>query len=152
MSLLKFLQSDKIEIINEALSDLERSRLKHYTESNKETNEERLRNFYDILIKCVESKSLVEICDYCEELANKRFNSGFDLYEVQSTINVLEEIIWKKIIKYLPPSEYERALGMITTVLGAGKDSLACKYVSLASQCKKPTLDLSELFKSKELS
>jgi hypothetical protein len=152
MSLLKFLQSDKIEIINEALSDLERSRLKHYTESNKETNEERLRNFYDILIKCVESKSLVEICDYCEELANKRFNSGFDLYEVQSTINVLEEIIWKKIIKYLPPSEYERALGMITTVLGAGKDSLACKYVSLASQCKKPTLDLSELFNSKELS
>jgi hypothetical protein len=152
MSLLKFLQSDKIEIINEALSDLERSRLKHYTESNKETNEERLRNLYDILIKCVESKSLVEICDYCEELANKRFNSGFDLYEVQSTINVLEEIIWKKIIKYLPPSEYERALGMITTVLGAGKDSLACKYVSLASQCKKPTLDLSELFKSKELS
>jgi len=152
MSLLKFLQSDKIEIINEALSDLERSRLKHYTESNKETNEERLRNLYDILIKCVESKSLVEICDYCEELAKKRFNSGFDLYEVQSTINVLEEIIWKKIIKYLPPSEYERALGMITTVLGAGKDSLACKYVSLASQCKKPTLDLSELFKSKELS
>jgi hypothetical protein len=152
MSLLKFLQSDKIEIINEALSDLERSRLKHYTESNKETNEERLRNFYDILIKCVESISLVEICDYCEELANKRFNSGFDLYEVQSTINVLEEIIWKKIIKYLPPSEYERALGMITTVLGAGKDSLACKYVSLASQCKKPTLDLSELFNSKELS
>jgi hypothetical protein len=152
MSLLKFLQSDKIEIINEALSDLERSRLKHYTESNKETNDERLRNFYDILIKCVESKSLVEICDYCEELANKRFNSGFDLYEVQSTINVLEEIIWKKIIKYLPPSEYERALGMITTVLGAGKDSLACKYVSLASQCKKPTLDLSELFNSKELS
>ena len=152
MSLLKFLQSDKIEIINEALSDLERSRLKHYTESNKETNEERLRNFYDILIKCVESKSLVEICDYCEELANKRFNSGFDLYEVQSTINVLEEIIWKKIIKYLPPSEYERALGMITTVLGAGKDSLACKYVSLASQCKKPTLDLSELFKNRELS
>jgi hypothetical protein len=152
MSLLKFLQSDKIEIINEALSDLERSRLKHYTESNKEINEERLRNFYDILIKCVESKSLVEICDYCEELANKRFNSGFDLYEVQSTINVLEEIIWKKIIKYLPPSEYERALGMITTVLGAGKDSLACKYVSLASQCKKPTLDLSELFNSKELS
>jgi hypothetical protein len=152
MSLLKFLQSDKIEIINEALSDLERSRLKHYAESNKETNEERLRNLYDILIKCVESKNLVEICDYCEELAEKRFNSGFDLYEVQSTINVLEEIIWKKIIKYLPTSEYERALGMITTILGAGKDSLACKYVSLASLCKKPTLDLSELFRSKELS
>jgi hypothetical protein len=152
MPLLKFLQSDRIEIINEALSDLERSRLKHYTESTKEANEERLRNFYDIIIKCVNSKSLVEICDYCEELAEKRFNSGFDLYEVQSTMNVLEEIIWKKVIKYLPASEYERALGIITTVLGAGKDSLACKYVSLASQCKKPTLDLSELFKSKELS
>jgi hypothetical protein len=152
MSLLKFLQSDKIEIINEALSELERSRLKHYNESNKETNEERLRNLYDILIKCVDSRSLVEICDYCEELAEKRFNSGFDLYEVQSTINVLEEIIWEKIIKYLPSSEYEKALGLITTVLGAGKDSLACKYVSLASQCKKPTLDLSELFKNKELS
>jgi hypothetical protein len=152
MSLLKFLESDRIEIINEALFELDRSRLKHYSESDKETNEERLKNLYDILISCVSTKSLIEICNYCEELAEKRFKAGFDLYEVQSTINVLEEIIWEKIIKYLPATEYERALGMITTILGAGKDSLACKYVSLASQCKKPTLDLSELFNSKELS
>lgn len=152
MSLLKFLESDKIEIINETLFELDRSRLKHYSESDKDTNEERLKNLYKILINCVSSKSLVEICNYCEDLAEKRFNAGFDLYEVQSTINVLEEVIWKKIIKYLPTSEYERALGMIATILGAGKDSLACKYVSLASQCKKPTLDLSELFRNKELS
>jgi hypothetical protein len=152
MLLVKFLKSDSVEIINEALSEMDRSRLKHYSESDKDTNAERLKSLYNILIECVDSKSLVEICKYCEELAEKRFNSGFDLYEVQSTINVLEEVIWKKIIKYLPPSEYESALGMITTVLGAGKDSLACRYVSLASQCKKPTLDLSELFKNKELS
>jgi hypothetical protein len=152
MPLAKFLKSDRVEIINEALSELDKTRLKHYSESDKDTNAERLKNLYNILIESVETKSLIEICKYCEDLAEKRFNSGFDLYEVQSTINVLEEVIWKKIIKYLPPSEYERALGMITTVLGAGKDSLACKYVSLASQCKKPTLDLSELFKNRELS
>ena len=152
MKLVKFLEEHKTEIIDDSLTGLERVKLKHYSESVKEKNEERLNNLYKNLIDCVNSKSLVDIYKYCEDLAERRFNSGFDLYEVQSTINVLEEIIWKKIIKFLPPSDYEQALGLITTILGAGKDSLACKYVSLASQCKKPTLDLSELFRNKELS
>ena len=152
MQLVKFLEEHKTEIIDDSLTGLDRVKLKHYSESVKAKNEERLNNLYKSLIDCVNSKSLVDIYNYCEELAEKRFNSGFDLYEVQSTINVLEEIIWKKIIKFLSPSDYEQALGLITTILGAGKDSLACKYVSLASQCKKPTLDLSELFRNKELS
>ena len=43
--------------------------------------------------------------------------------------------------------ELARALGLVSTVLGAAKDSLARAYVSLASQTKAPSLDLSALFK-----
>ena len=47
----------------------------------------------------------------------------------------------------MPPDELARALGLVSTVLGAAKDSLARAYVSLASQTKAPSLDLSALFK-----
>lgn len=84
--------------------------------------------------------------EYASKIAEERFQSGFDLFEVQTAFNVLEEIIWKKIINELPPQDYAEALGMISTVFGAGKDMLATTYVSLASKIKTSSMDYRALF------
>lgn len=52
----------------------------------------------------------------------------------------------KKILDNIDASGLGKALGLISTVLGAGKETLALTYVSLASKSKTRTLDLSELF------
>ncbi|MHB8839204.1 MAG: hypothetical protein ACYC7F_09665 [Gemmatimonadaceae bacterium] len=46
----------------------------------------------------------------------------------------------------LPPAQYAEALGLMSTVLGAGKDALARTYVSRASKSRAPTLNLQSLF------
>ncbi len=81
------------------------------------------------------------------EVADDRFHAGYAIREVQIAINVLEESIWNHIVANVPPNELARALGLVSTVLGAAKDALARAYVSLASQTKAPSLDLSALFK-----
>jgi hypothetical protein len=83
---------------------------------------------------------------YAEKIAKERFDAGFDLHEVHTAFNVLEETIWKKVVENVEPSGLGKALGLISTVLGAGKESLALTYVSLASKSKTKTLNLSELF------
>jgi hypothetical protein len=65
---------------------------------------------------------------------------------VQTAYNVLEEAIWLRILKDLQPAQYAEALGLVSTVLGAGKDALARTYVSLASKAKAPSLNLQSLF------
>ena len=74
------------------------------------------------------------------------FEGGVDLSEVQRAYNVLEEVIWWRILKHLPAEQQGEALGLVGTVLGSGKDTLARKYVSLATQTHTPSLDLKALF------
>jgi hypothetical protein len=45
------------------------------------------------------------------------------------------------------PDELADAIGVVATVLGAGKDSLARTYVSLAAERHVPSLDLTALFR-----
>jgi hypothetical protein len=87
---------------------------------------------------------------HAESIGRERFNAGFDLWEVQTAFNVLEEVIWTRIIKEFPAAEYAEALGLVSTVLGTGKDTLARVYVALASKSKAPTLDLRRLFTGTE--
>jgi hypothetical protein len=72
---------------------------------------------------------------------------GFDLHEVHTAYNVLEEEIWKVILKDINPNEVGNALGLISTILGTGKETLALTYISLTGKSKPKSLDLSELFK-----
>ncbi len=44
------------------------------------------------------------------------------------------------------PTHYAETLGHVSTILGAGKDALARRYVSLATDTRAPSLDLRALF------
>ena len=54
--------------------------------------------------------------------------------------------MWRQIVAEAAPDELAEATGLLSTVLGFGKDVLARTYVSLASQRHVPTLDLSAMF------
>jgi hypothetical protein len=45
--------------------------------------------------------------------------------------------------RWRPPAELAEAIGLLSTILGYGKETLARRYVSLASARHVPTLDLS---------
>lgn len=146
MELNEFLNYYKTDILNEAAEALQRAQLKSYSIASSEQNKNRLELLLNHTIVGVENKNLVGMTEYSEKIANERFKAGFDLHEVHTAFNVLEETIWKKIIDNYEPSELGKALGLISTVLGAGKESLAITYVTLAVKGKTKTLNLSELF------
>jgi hypothetical protein len=118
----------------------------HYQAAGPDETRRRLETLYDQLLQAVSSRDLSGIVEYAHRLAAERFNSGYDLTEVQGAFNALEEAAWEHLCATLRPEQLELALGLVSTVLGAAKDALAREYVSLASRTHVPSLDLSALF------
>ena len=150
MNLHQMLQDHSSEIIAEATESMRRSHIKHYESAGPEHTRQRLKALYVLTVRAVKEKNLGPMIAHVETIAHERFASGFDLWEVQTAFNVLEEAIWGRILKELTPPDYAEALGLVSTVLGAGKDTLARQYVSLASKIKAPSLNLQSLFTGTE--
>ncbi len=146
MELVELLQTKSGEILDEATESVRRAHLPHYEVAGPATTRRRLEALYALTVESVTTRSASKIIDFAGRLAGERFEAGFDLAEVQSAFNVLEEAIWKRILAEVAPAELARALGLVGTVLGLGKDALARRYVSLASAGKAPSLDLRALF------
>lgn len=146
MNLNQILEQKETEILSQANSALVRSRLPHYDKDGIAQNEVRLQKLYSLTRQGIQNKDLTAVVSYAEQLAEERFTAGFGLQEVQAAFNVLEEAVWQQIIAECEPAQLGEALGLISTVHGAGKDALARKYVSLASHKKAPSLNLQALF------
>ena len=147
MKLEEILVNNQTDIINEAFELLQRSHLKHYDSSRADENWQRLAKLLDLTVNGIQTRSFVEMITYSEKVAKERYESGFDLHEVHTAYNVIEEVMWKKIINETEPAHLAEALGLISTILGTGKESLALSYVSLASKQKAKSLNLTQLFK-----
>ena len=148
MDLPQLLQQVRITVIAEALQGLSRAALPHYSSSDTEQNRERLARLYDLNQECVQKRTLLPIVEYARAIARERYEGGFGFLEVHTAFNALEEVIWRTITDRLEPHQYPEALGLTSTVLGAGKQALAVEWVSLASQNKEvQSLDLSALFR-----
>lgn len=140
------LVQQRAEVLDDALAALGRSHLVHYEQSGEEVTRERLDELFDLVVGALRSRQLGPVSRYCEELAQQRFEAGFGISEVQTAFNVLEEAMWRRVVVGVQPSDLAEAIGLLSTILGFGKDVLARRYVSLASQRHVPSLDLSALF------
>ena len=87
---------------------------------------------------------------HADTIARERFSAGYDLWEVQTLFNVLEEVVWNRILKELPPGDFAEAIGLVSTAPGTGKDTLARRYVTLAGKARVSTLYLQSLFTGTE--
>jgi hypothetical protein len=131
-----------VESAATALSDI-----RHYAEAGPDVARDRVRQLLALVVESVSTRDLVPMIDHATRIAQERFDAGFDIREVQTAFNVLEEAIWVKVIDATPPRDLAEALGLVGTVLGAGRDALACTYVSLATHQHVPSLNLSALFR-----
>jgi len=142
----EMLQVRADNIIDEALTAIRGAHLKHYEAAGLPETRQRLELLFGLTRECVQNKNLTPMIHHAERIANERFSAGYDLGEIQIAFNVLEEVIWKRVLAELDPAEFSRALGLVSTVLGAGKDALARTYVSLACGTRAPSLNLAALF------
>lgn len=144
---VEVITAEKDAIVDRAAAALERSNLRHYTEAGPDAARERLAQLLALALESVARRDLVPMVDYANRIARERFEAGFDIHEVQTAFNVLEEALWGCIVDAVAPRDLAQAIGLVSTVLGAGRDALACTYVSLASHQHVPSLDLSALFR-----
>lgn len=150
MELATLLHESSDQILAAANLAVERTQLKNYLRDGKEHTHQRLKALFVLTTRAVKERNLGPMIAHAETIARERFNAGFDLAEVQTAFNVLEEAMWSRIVEVLPPSEYSQALGLVSTVLGAGKDALARTYVALASKSHAGSLNLHSLFAGTE--
>ena len=147
MDLHLFLEERSEPIITEATKALQNRPLRSYTDSSEEVNHARLTHLFNLVCKSLASKDLIPMGEYAAEIATERFNEGFDLEEVIAAFNVMEEVIWERITHDVEPVNFPEAFGMVSTVIGYGKEQLSVTYVALASNKKHlVSLDMSGLF------
>jgi hypothetical protein len=146
MDLVAALRGAQDVILEEASAGLKRAELTHYDSAGREESRVRLDRLFGLVLEGLTDHTLEPIRAYADTIARERFSAGFDIAEVQTAFNVLEEAIWHCVIARAPKEDLVDATGLIGTVLGAGKDALACTWVSLATHRHVPSLDLSALF------
>ncbi len=150
MTLIELLQDQQADILAKAFDAVKRSQLKSYEKAGDEHIHQRLKALYVLAVRAIKERNLGPMTSHAQTVAQERFSAGYDLSEVQTAFNVLEETMWKTVMERLPAGEFAEAFGLIGTVLGAGKDSLARQYVSLASKTKSTSLNLQGLFSGTE--
>ncbi len=141
-----FLQDRREAVIQGATRALEDRHLPHYEAAGPEESEARITALFDVLVEAARARRLDDALAYAERLASDRQQSGTALAEVQLAVNALEEHVWHAVTDQAPADQQGHALGIVSTVLGAVKDRLACTWVSQASGQPTRTLRLDELF------
>ena len=146
MDLDALLMEEESSVLDEAYSALQRSHSTHYEAAGEPFTRQRLADLFDLVVDAFRTRDLVRVSEYSEAIAAERFNQGFDISEVQTAYNALEGAMWRRVVVEAPASDLPEAIGLLSTVLGFGKDALARKYVSLACERHVPSLDLSAMF------
>jgi hypothetical protein len=146
MDVSVLLENARTEVLDEAYAALESSHIAHYEAAGEPLTRQRLADLHDLVVAAVRDRDLSAVTAYSQRVAEERFSAGFDISEVQTAYNALEAAMWRRLVAAEPPDELAEAVGLLSTVLGAGKDTLARTYVSLAGKRHVPSLDLTALF------
>lgn len=140
------LRKSRSSIVDESYTVVERSHTHHYETAGEVITRDRLEALFDLVVTAIGNRDLSGVSTYAETVATARFGQGFDISEVQAAFNALEAAMWRQIVASVGPDELAEATGLLSTVLGFGKDVLARTYVSLASQRHVRSLDLTAMF------
>ncbi len=146
MELVVALDEAHEAILEDALDGLRRAHLAHYEMAGVGRSRERLEDLFLLVRECLSLETLVPISRYAEAVAAERFRAGFDIGEVQTAFNVLEEAIWHVVLFRLPAEDIAAASALVGATLGAGRDALARAWVALASRHHVPAVDVTALF------
>jgi hypothetical protein len=118
------------DLIDDAVDALPRLQLPHYERLGTEAFRDQVRVLYGLILVCLDQDTLEPINRHGEVIAGERLGSGFDLGEVQTAFNLLEDAVWRLAISHLPAEHHGEARSRIGRVLAAGKDGLARGWVA----------------------
>lgn len=133
MELSELFQSWEEDLVNEAVTELRHARLQHYIADGEDITRERVSRFIARALECFSLHRAEPMIEHAKRIARERYASGYDLFEVQTAINVIEEALWKRILSSVGPEELAHALGMVNAIFSMSKDVLARTYVALAT-------------------
>lgn len=150
MQLHEILHNQGQSILSSAMEAMQKVHARHYDQAGAAHTHQRLKALFTLIVRGIKDRNLTPMVNHAEAIAIERFSAGYDLWEVQSAFNVLEESIWQHILRELPAGQYAEALGLISTILGAGKDALARRYVAMAMKGNTATFNLQSLFSGTE--
>ena len=145
MELSDLFRSWEDDLVNEAVTELRHARLKSYIADGEEITRERVTKFIEKAMECFSLRRAEPMIEHAERISRERHAAGYDLSEVQTAINVIEEALWKRILSSVEPDELAHALGMVNAIFGMSKDVLARTYVSLATNRETPRKELDEI-------
>ena len=120
-------------LVAEGLTMMTEARLEHYDAAGIPIVRQRLAALLDVALSCLEAGEADHAIAYMTRVGRERFSAGYDLLEVQTSANVMEEVLWRRIPSLVAPTDVPRALGLVSSLFSAGKDALARTYVSLAA-------------------
>lgn len=146
MDLDALMTGAKSGVLEEAYSALHRRHVAHYELAGETFTRRALTDLFDLVVSAIRTRNLASMSAYSDGIAVERFNDGYDISEVQMAFNSLEEAMWRRVVADDAPDDTAEAIGLLSTVLGFGKDAVARKYLSLACRRHVPSLDLSALF------
>ena len=147
MEVVALLEELKSNVIDDAWGAVQRAHAVHYEDAGEQVTRQRLADLYDLVVGAIRDRDLNPVTQYARSVAEERFSAGFGISEVQTAFNALEEATWRRLLVAEPGTDVVQPIGLLSTVLGAGKDELARTYVSLAARRQVPSLDLSAMFK-----
>lgn len=146
MEAVKFLDERLDGIVARASDTIRRSHMEHYDNNPPNEVANRMKKMCEVLIDGLREKSSMPMARYAGRLARERFRSGFQLQEIQTAFNAIEEAVWHQILRGLRPTQFAETAGMVGAILGIGKDIVARAYVSFATDPTRPTVDVAVLF------
>lgn len=142
-----FLEDRRTAILDRAEAEVARRHLPHYEEAGPGEVASRLTALYDAVTASAASRNLEAALAHADAIAGARQQTGHGLGEVQRAINALEEQLWLTVVEDVPADAQGYVLGVVSTILGALKDRVACDYLGASTASRPKTLRLDELFK-----
>jgi hypothetical protein len=146
MDVAAWLVDTRSDVLDEAFASLAHTQAAHYVAAGESVTRERLDELFSLVVSTLRTRDLAALSTFVQQLATRRFDEGYSIGEVQVAMNSLEEAMWHRVVSTAPPEDLAEAIGLLSTVLGYAKDTLARTWVSLASHRHVPSLDLSALF------
>jgi hypothetical protein len=134
MTLLELLYNKPDLILLDSTDSLVRAQLQHYTQLNPEKIRLRFLKLFNALVKSVEINSCEDMVKFMEKVSDERFESGYEISEVQTAINILEETVWRKISLFVDEDKQVAAMKQVTCLLGKAKEELASEYALLSKE------------------
>ena len=142
-----FLAAHRETIVERASTEVGGQHLPRYEAAGPEEVAKRLTELFDVVVEAAGLSRLDAALAYANAIAAARQQSGHALSEIQRAINALEVQLWTTVLDGVPADSQGYALGVVSTVLGAIKDRVACEYVSRAASKPMHTLRIDELFR-----